>query len=506
MAAGQHGAMPPSGLQETRFATLISGPIAGPAGVRSATVMVQTDRPAFVQAEIDPASWAANSVADTAANAATNQATNWAANRVANAAASPVALGAARSRAVAPADELALTPVASVPRRVGVHTQAQQENVGRLEFTGLAGGARLQYRLRVDGKLVEGGKLFEVRTQPDSPWNQPYPNYRIALGSCSYLDDPPFDRPGPSFSGGTGMFDVMAARAPDLTLWLGDNLYLREADFASRAGMAARWKQDFTHPAKRNLLRTGQHAAVWDDHDYGPNDSNSSYEMKDESLRLFSSYWPNPSFGIPGMPGVFTKFGFADADVFLLDGRWYRDSHLGPAVVDGRARRVFGEAQMAWLRNALLASNKPLKIIASGGQFLADGYGWEGWHHYPVERDGFLAWLREAAISGVVFASGDRHHTELIKIDRAGTYPLYELSCSPLTAAAFDAPQEQGMPRVVPGTWVAQRNFCEMRVEGPGNARVLTLESFNLAGQPLWTHSVPLGALRAPSPLINRAH
>jgi alkaline phosphatase D len=346
--------------------------------------------------------------------------------------------------------------------------------------------------------LVEGGRLFEVRTQADAPWNAAVPDYRIALGSCAYVDEAPFDRPGNSFGAEHGIFDVMAARAPDLTLWLGDNLYMREADYASRAGMAARWRQDFSHPSKRALLRTGQHAATWDDHDYGPNDSNASFVLKDESLRLFSSYWPNPSYGVPGMPGVFTQFGYADADVFMLDGRWYRDSHLGPAVVEGRPRREFGEAQMAWLRNALLASNKPLKIISAGGQFLADGFPWEGWHHYPAERDAFLAWLQQAGISGVVFVSGDRHHTELIRVERPGTYPLYELTCSPLTAGAFDSTTEKVMPRVVPGTWVAKRNFCEIRVEGARNARTVSFASFDSAGTQLWSEAVELQKLSAP--------
>lgn len=51
--------------------------------------------------------------------------------------------------------------------------------------------------------------------------------------------------------------------------------------------------------------------------------------------------------------------------------------------------------------------------------------------HFPRERDELLGWLAKAGIRGVIFLSGDWHMTKLIHHNRAGGYPLYELTCSP---------------------------------------------------------------------------
>ena len=45
-----------------------------------------------------------------------------------------------------------------------------------------------------------------------------------------------------------------------------------------------------------------------------------------------------------------------------------------------------------------------------------------------------------------MFLSGDRHFTELLKVERPGTYPLYEFTSSPLTSRPWanpDAAEQQ---------------------------------------------------------------
>jgi len=80
-------------------------------------------------------------------------------------------------------------------------------------------------------------------------------------------------------------------------------------------------------PALQRLLVTAPQLAIWDDHDYGPNDSDMSYVLKGRSLELFRRYWANPSYGLPDVPGIFGLARFGDVDVFLLDDRWYRSAN-----------------------------------------------------------------------------------------------------------------------------------------------------------------------------------
>jgi alkaline phosphatase D len=177
----------------------------------------------------------------------------------------------------------------------------------------------------------------------------------------------------------------------------------------------------------------------------------------------------------------------------LLDDRYYRD---GDAMPDYPHKAMFGPGQMDWLENALLNSTATFKIIAAGGQLLNDLDTFEGWNHFPEERSAFLAWLAQAKIAGVMFLSGDRHHTELLRVARTDGYPLYELTCSPFTSGPHDISGERDKLNLVPGTLVGERNFCSMRFEGAGDRRRVVLRSFDAAGKELWRHEIKASELR----------
>ncbi len=390
----------------------------------------------------------------------------------------------------------AATAEAGVHKTVQLDLTPDTDASGILAIGQLLPGTRYAYQIRLDGEPA--GPVLEFATQPRWQYRdgvQP-PDFTALLGSCAYVNEPDRDRSGTPYGNDYGIFQAMADKKPDLTLWLGDNTYLRENDYTHPQGIRHRYRHDRALPQLQPLLQTGQHAAIWDDHDYGPNDANSSYVFKDESLKVFRQYWANASYGLPDAPGVFGNFSFSDVDFFLLDDRWYRDSHLD---VDTADKAQFGARQMRWLRNALLNSTATFKVIAGGGQFLNDLNPYEGWNHYPQERRDFLNWLERNRVPGVLFLSGDRHHTELVRLPRDKAYPLYDLTCSPLTAGTHPVAREADKPALVPGTLVGERNFCSLAVRGPREARVLTLKSWDARGKELWSRDIPAGELRGPA-------
>ena len=100
----------------------------------------------------------------------------------------------------------------------------------------------------------------------------------------------------------------------------------------------------------------------------------------------------------------------------------------------------------------------------------------------------------------MVFVSGDRHFGELLKIERAGAYPLYEYTSSPLTSGAvvnIDA-SERNNPDVVPGTLQGKRQFGLIKVSGPGTDRRLAFEAYDSDGALLWRHEIRANDLRFP--------
>ena len=359
---------------------------------------------------------------------------------------------------------------------------AAEAYAAALHLQDLQPGQRYTYQVRLDGRPA--GKPAQLATQALWQWRGDAPDFTVLAGSCAYLNDPIYDRPGLTYGGSTAIFAAMAALQPELTLWLGDNLYLREADF-SPWGMAERYRLTRALPELQPLLATGQHAAIWDDHDYGPNDANSSWIHKGVSLRLFRRYWPNPSYGLPETPGVFTVVSQGDADFFLLDDRWYRDADRMP---DEQRKSMLGPAQLRWLQNALLNSTAAFKIVANGSQMLNERNRKEGWNRFAAERDGFLSWLAKSGISGVLFLSGDQHHTELLKLERPGLYALYELTCSPLTAGPHDRVDDT--PARVAGTYVGERNFCALEFRGARAERTLHIKTYAADGRLLWQQAL----------------
>jgi alkaline phosphatase D len=377
-------------------------------------------------------------------------------------------------------------------RRLERATVEDDDFVAVLRLANLEPGTAYRYRLTVDGAEAGGGRfrtraLWQYRTDP--------PEATLAIGSCAYLNDGRFDRPGMPWGAEYGIFDAIAAKNPDAMLWLGDNVYFREPEWTSLEGMSARYRFHRELPELAGLWRGTHHYATWDDHDFGPNDADGSFIHKGAALQAFRRYWPNPSHGLPEVPGVFTQFALADAEVFVLDDRWYRHPNEYPKVP---AKRLYGAQQMEWLKQALLSSRATFRIVAGGTQFWNRASRFESFQNYPDEARELLDWITERRIPGVVFVSGDRHFSQLLRLERGGTYPLFEFTSSPLTGGVATNPgdNERANPDLVDGTLLTQRSFGLVRLTGPKAARVLALEAYDAAGRLLWKREFKASELR----------
>ncbi|MGV6853337.1 MAG: alkaline phosphatase D family protein [bacterium] len=354
-------------------------------------------------------------------------------------------------------------------------------------------GTTYTYQVLLDGKKALKQALH-FKSQELWQWRHDAPEFTLMLGSCAYFNQAVYDRPGKPYGTKNGIFETMAQHKPDYMLWLGDNSYTREVDYTSPQGMAYRFQLDRGREELQSFLHSTQHLAIWDDHDYGPNNSNSSFIFKDPSLQLFKNYWPNPSYGLKELPGTFSIAQLNDVDVFMLDGRFYRDSDAAPVSDPDKA--LYGKQQMKWLKNSLLASTATFKLIAGGSQFFNPISNSEGWNLFPAEQQAFLDWLEQTDIRGLVFLSGDRHHTELMKIERENNYPLYELTCSPLTAGVYHSEAENNKKVLVQGTMVEQHNFCELNFSGSRKERSMNVKVFDAKGKMLWEKSILKSLLR----------
>lgn len=161
-----------------------------------------------------------------------------------------------------------------------------------------------------------------------------------------------------------------------------------------------------------------------------------------------------------------------------------------------------GEEQLQWLFNNLTQSRATFKFIAVGGQFLNENTDKESYNFFKKERERIINFIVTQKINGVIFLTGDRHHTELLKntkVEATLGYALYDLTSSAISSRASDISKssEYTNPMRVPNTLVMENNFCNIGITGTRGKRVLVLQCIDKNGTLKWEHKITEAELRA---------
>lgn len=385
-------------------------------------------------------------------------------------------------------------------QRVPMTLQGGEFNTGVAVLSSLEPGTTYTYEISINGAQKAAAR-GEFTTQSLWQWRGPAPDFSFLTGSCAYFNEPMYDRPGKPYGLDSSIFLSMAKEKAAFTLWLGDNWYTREADYMSNWGLFKRASRDRSLPVLQPLLKAMPQYAIWDDHDYGPNDAGKNYILKNTARHVFTQYWSNPSYG-DGGEAVYTKITWNDVDIFMLDDRWYRSSDRMRDSIDGKPnpdKKMFGEKQLEWLKNELLVSNEngniSFRIIATGSQVLNAFSPYDCFRHFPVEYADFMKFLDDHKIKGLIFLTGDRHHSEIIRMERNGSYPLYDVTVSPFTSnIAKTSGEEINNPGRV-GAEIDVQNYARLSFSGAGPDRKATVEFIGLHGEKLSSWSVGLREL-----------
>jgi len=364
-------------------------------------------------------------------------------------------------------------------------TLGKEFNTVKIELNGLDMNTKYNYRILINGKPVTLPYTTSFKTKDLWQYRKPAPDFNFLAGSCAYFNEPIYDRPGKPYGRDSSIFNIMAATPAVFNLWLGDSWYTREVDFFTAWGMAYRVSGDRRMKVVQKFMSAMPHYFIWDDHDYGPNNAGKSFVFKNESREVFKNYTLNPSYGEDGK-GIYTKMSYGDVDFFLTDNRYFRSNDKLVDSIDGKpntAKTYFGSMQMEWLKNALLYSSSPFKIIASGSQVLNPVSTAESLRDYSYEYHELMNFITAHKITGVIFFTGDRHHSEVIKLERPTAYTLYDITISPLTASVGTLRgSEINNPARLPNTLVEAQNFGNISVTGPKDNRVLKVEFIGIKG------------------------
>ncbi len=315
-----------------------------------------------------------------------------------------------------------------------ITTSAEAPFTGTLQLEDLPARGIVHYELEIDGQAVRPQTTQSFRLLPAIGSTS---SFSVAIASCINPLRVPLQP----------IWTQMAVSRPDVLLLIGDNNYMPMRGSAYEApektvsfamGRYHRYLRDV--PGLKTILATTPTYAIWDDHDFGPNNSDRTFKWRDLSLHMFKKYWPNPSAGTAETAGIFYSFKIQDVEFFMLDDRYHRDPNEAPD-----RNTMLGAGQLAWLKENLKASTATFKVLVNGHTMSIDrGGSGEYWANFGTEREDFLDWMIDESIDGVFFVSGDWHVGSLSRINYSEEgYPLYELISSNAGVHAVEADDHQ---------------------------------------------------------------
>jgi alkaline phosphatase D len=374
-------------------------------------------------------------------------------------------------------------PVASARSRA----RAAEDYTAVLEVTGLKAGTEYSYRILIGGAEVPRWSEWKFRT-PARPASAE--RVRISFGACAHYT-PVNER----------VWDAIRLRRPDAFLTLGDNVYI---DLAGEVNGL----HDYTYycrqsrPEWRRLAGSTPIYAIWDDHDVaiddvfmGPYVDNPSWKLG--HFRVFRRNWNNPAYGAePEWPATWFNFTLGPVEVFMLDGRFYRENWARPAA------SMLGPVQKRWLLDALRTSKAKFKLLASPVPWADDaktatagGVASDTWAGHRAEREEIFDLIARERIHGVILLSGDRHRTDVRLIRRPGAYDLYEIESGRLTNANFHPPHGETV-----FVYTDMQTFSTLTFENAGGEPVARMEIVNIEGNTVWQRDVKLSELTVGQP------
>ena len=278
-------------------------------------------------------------------------------------------------------------------------------------MNGLSPDTRYQYEVSINGKADPNWKgSFKTAPLAGTPTA-----FRLAITSCMKIGRP------------QGSWNILLEEQPDLHLTVGDTHY------ADTTNPTVQLEHHLTYRREKEFAKVLQQVptyAIWDDHDFGPNDSDGTAKGKEFSLAGWKQAWPNPPSGTSDAPGAFFKFSRGDVDFFVVDGRYHRSPSRS---LDDDKKRMLGDAQFAWLLEGLKNSKAKFKIIASGS--VLDHSKSDGWRIFTFSRHRLFDAIKKEKISGVMYIGGDIHKSlvwQHHESDRVG-YPMIEIISSGVT-------------------------------------------------------------------------
>ena len=223
-------------------------------------------------------------------------------------------------------------------------------------------------------------------------------SFRVAMGACA----------------ATGsrhpVFDAIRVSNPDLFLHMGD-MHYEDISTPSVDRFRQAYHQVHASPEQAALFRSVPLAYVWDDHDYGPNNSSRRAPGQDAAQHVYREYVPHYALAAEGERApIYQSFTVGRVRFLLTDLRSARTPNDATNVPH---RTMMGAQQKQWFKNQLMAARDqyPLIVWVSSVPWIAnDSDALDRWSGFPEERRELATFIDSIGVNDqLVMLSGDAH-------------------------------------------------------------------------------------------------
>ncbi|MGB0768055.1 MAG: alkaline phosphatase D family protein [Phycisphaeraceae bacterium] len=315
---------------------------------------------------------------------------------------------------------------------------ADNDYIAKAYFEGLRPGRA--YHVVATADATRGEPPMARATFKTHPGERASAPVRFVLTSCMNYDkftgSDGSDR-SKGYRGDDRALGYPAAEAvlnqqPDFVIYAGDVVYYRKTPpVKTLEDMRAKWHRQNNMPRMIALHAAAPGYWLKDDWDYRANDSDPTrdgFPPHDLGIKTFREQVPIVPPADNDTPTYRTHRLSKDLQIWFVEGRDYRDPNK---QADGPDKTLWGDEQLVWLKQSMLASDATYRILVSPTPMVGPDDGYKRDNHtnhkgFKTEGDAFKAWGKEHGIWGNTFLMCGDRHWQYHSIDPSGAH---EFSC-----------------------------------------------------------------------------
>ena len=371
---------------------------------------------------------------------------------------------------------------------------AVSNQVAKVTITGLTANTRYYWQVE-DNSVIDTSATGQFKTHPVASGTAA--SFTIGVSACAGTT---VDYPGggteldPDRISNAPVFDTVREQALAdgwlMFCHLGDLHYYDFGDLNTDTVANRRTSYDdvLSQSRQHQLYREVAWLYLWDDHDFGPDDSDGTYANKANPAQVYRERVPHYDLA-EGSGSIYHSFQIGRVLFIASDVRYNRSDN---SATDNSSKTMLGSTQKTWLTNLLDTSTADFLVWLMPSQWA--GGSDDSWASFTTERAELVTLLdTHGWLDRMVMVNGDRH---AINIDDGtlrnadnGGFPVYvfaPLDSTPTVAESFDALWSHGGHG-------GRGQYGTIRVDDNGTDIAVTATGY-IQGEPWQWHTTTLSS------------